>query len=1144
MGQSQGKDGGDARRPSLGSFANKVGNFGRSLKGKEPRAYPSFNVFEEHNVHHDVFSPPQGLFPVQEPSEVSEVLANRPLPDTPHLGERWTSRENLLFGPELNDPQLFVALYDFVAGDTNQLSIVKGEHLHILSYNESGEWCEAQNRNKQRGWVPSSYVTPATSLERHSWYHGAISRNAAEYILSSGINGSFLVRESESSPGQLSISLRYEGRVYHYRINNASDGKVYVTSESRFNTLAELVHHHSLDPDGLITTLRYPAPKRNKPTVYGLSPEPDHWEVERTDIAMKQKLGGGQYGEVYEGVWKRYGRTVAVKTLKEETMGVEEFLKEAAVMKDIKHANLVQLLGVCTREPPFYIITEFMPNGNLLDYLRNCDREEVNAVVLMYMATQVASAMSYLEKKYFIHRDLAARNCLVGESHLVKVADFGLSRLMTGDTYTAHAGAKFPIKWTAPESLAYNKFSIKSDIWAFGVLLWEIATYGMSPYPGIDLTQVYEKLEAGYRMERPDGCPSDVYQLMLKCWQWRPTERPDFRDIYDALNTMYQNSNINEEVEKELELERAPDLPTKSRSTKRGEDGGAIVQLHGATEPGTYSKSQKTSEKQSPPLPKKQSSNKHKDKDKDKDKERDKKDEGKEEKSGKEESRMSKAFINLPALWRRSSRMKRPAPQPPKRSSSFKDEAVQHKNNDTNTYPPTTNSHPLFRREDKNGMSQNFENLNQELNAHLSQTSRSLGNLTVDAGSSGGKFPKKALPFPHGTREKTHAMHGGRTSMSSLDISEDRESQPTPHPHMLKSSSSTDFNSTLQKTERFRGDADSPSPPARRTKAERAERKWNKSPTHSIKSVSGALESYHRDESLQGANLAKHERPRNLLTPPPRLPSQNVGPSEKKSSPDSKDNDSKADNGHNAMSKPTKKKPGYLKKPVHLGNLHITEEDLNDRGLRAERAESTATPPPTPTGGVKLFPGMAPPVKGTSVNPVIKPPRTSKLTSSDSGYQTSDYKSTDKPAITSPKPLLSTHGEGPSSPLGFKPLIPARVSLRKRPLVEKPLEDVTKESLLQMSDGLLQKLTNTKQNSHITDVQELGQDYLNACSHYIDNVQQPHAKFAFREAVNKLEGCMHELRLSQTSTSHHPNLDKALAELRRTTKEISGIVKR
>ncbi|XP_047347276.1 tyrosine-protein kinase Abl isoform X3 [Vespa velutina] len=368
---------------------------------------------------------------------------------------RWTSKENLLTQEE-DDPQLFVALYDFQAGGENQLSLKKGEQM-------------------------------------------------------------------------------------------------FVTTESKFNTLAELVHHHSMLADGLITQLLYPAPKHNKPTVFPLSPEPDEWEINRTDIVMRHKLGGGQYGDVYEAVWKRYNMTVAVKTLKEDTMALKDFLEEAAIMKEMKHRNLVQLLGVCTREPPFYIITEFMSKGNLLDYLRNESKHQINAVVLMHMATQIASGMSYLESRNFIHRDLAARNCLVGENHLVKVADFGLARLMRDDTYTAHAGAKFPIKWTAPEGLAYNKFSTKSDVWAFGILLWEIATYGMSPYPGVDLTDVYHMLEKGYRMECPPGCPPKVYELMRQCWQWSAVERPTFKEIHHSLENMFQESSITEEVEKQLQ---------------------------------------------------------------------------------------------------------------------------------------------------------------------------------------------------------------------------------------------------------------------------------------------------------------------------------------------------------------------------------------------------------------------------------------------------------------------------------------------------------------------------------------------------------------------------------------------------------------
>ncbi|XP_052789432.1 tyrosine-protein kinase Abl-like [Mya arenaria] len=491
------------------------------------------------------------------------VFGGRPLPDAPSggldsLGSKWMSKENLLVNPGEDDPNLFVALYEFQSGGDNQLTIVKGEQMTILGYNKGGEWCEVKNKAGTIGWVPSNYIAPVNSLDKFSWYHGQISRNASEYLLSSGINGSFLVRESESSPGQRSISVRYEGRVYHYRISEDSDTKVYVTMDHRFNTLAELVHHHSIHSDGLVTTLLYPAPKRQKPTVFGLSPEPDKWEIERTEIAMKHRLGGGQYGDVYEAVWKRYNKTVAVKTLKEDTMALKDFLEEAGIMKAMKHPNLVQLLGVCTREPPFYIVTEFMTHGNLLDFLRGSNKEVLGPTILMYMASQIAAAMAYLEEKLFIHRDLAARNCLVGEQHLVKVADFGLARLMKDDTYTAHAGAKFPIKWTAPEGLAFNRFSTRSDVWAFGVLLWELATYGMSPYPGVDLTEVYHLLERGYRMERPQGCPAKSYQLMMRCWCWDPNDRPTFVEIVQDLETMFPDSTVNEEVERELEMSDSP----------------------------------------------------------------------------------------------------------------------------------------------------------------------------------------------------------------------------------------------------------------------------------------------------------------------------------------------------------------------------------------------------------------------------------------------------------------------------------------------------------------------------------------------------------------------------------------------------------
>ncbi|XP_071860942.1 tyrosine-protein kinase Abl isoform X2 [Bombus fervidus] len=608
---------------------------------------------------------------------------------------RWTSKENLL-AQEEDDPQLFVALYDFQAGGENQLSLKKGEQVRILSYNKSGEWCEAHSSTGQVGWVPSNYVTPVNSLEKHSWYHGRISRNAAEYLLSSGINGSFLVRESESSPGQRSISLRYEGRVYHYRINEDSEGKMFVTTESKFNTLAELVHHHSMLADGLITQLLYPAPKHNKPTVFPLSPEPDEWEINRTDIVMRHKLGGGQYGDVYEAVWKRYNMTVAVKTLKEDTMALKDFLEEAAIMKEMKHRNLVQLLGVCTREPPFYIITEFMSKGNLLDYLRNESKHQINAVVLMHMATQIASGMSYLESRNFIHRDLAARNCLVGENHLVKVADFGLARLMRDDTYTAHAGAKFPIKWTAPEGLAYNKFSTKSDVWAFGILLWEIATYGMSPYPGVDLTDVYHMLEKGYRMECPPGCPPKVYELMRQCWQWSAADRPTFKEIHHSLENMFQESSITEEVEKQLQ--GGGEIPLLSYKKSQTGSTGNIHGLVLVSEPLSSSDTTSSVTKLSTF-------------------------------TGGMSSKNNSSIVQM----RRSTNKKgKQAPAPPKRTSSFRDSAYQEQDSQNTE----TNTMTLDDATDLNGIDKILEGIARDL-ATMAQGTIATGGCEIEEDGEG-----------------------------------------------------------------------------------------------------------------------------------------------------------------------------------------------------------------------------------------------------------------------------------------------------------------------------------------------------------------------------------------------------------------------
>ncbi|XP_067584865.1 tyrosine-protein kinase ABL2 isoform X8 [Pseudorca crassidens] len=978
---------------------------------------------------------------------------------------RWSSKENLLGATE-SDPNLFVALYDFVASGDNTLSITKGEKLRVLGYNQNGEWSEVRSKNGQ-GWVPSNYITPVNSLEKHSWYHGPVSRSAAEYLLSSLINGSFLVRESESSPGQLSISLRYEGRVYHYRINTTTDGKVYVTAESRFSTLAELVHHHSTVADGLVTTLHYPAPKCNKPTVYGVSPIHDKWEMERTDITMKHKLGGGQYGEVYVGVWKKYSLTVAVKTLKEDTMEVEEFLKEAAVMKEIKHPNLVQLLGVCTLEPPFYIVTEYMPYGNLLDYLRECNREEVTAVVLLYMATQISSAMEYLEKKNFIHRDLAARNCLVGENHVVKVADFGLSRLMTGDTYTAHAGAKFPIKWTAPESLAYNTFSIKSDVWAFGVLLWEIATYGMSPYPGIDLSQVYDLLEKGYRMEQPEGCPPKVYELMRACWKWSPADRPSFAETHQAFETMFHDSSISEEVAEELGraassssvvpyLPRLPILPSKTRTLKKqGENKENIEGPQDATEnsasssaPGFIRSAQAPSG--SPALPRKQ---------------RDKS-----PSSLLEDAKETCFTRDRKGGFFSSFMKKRNAPTPPKRSSSFREmENQPHKKYELTGLP----------EQDRMAMTlpRNCQRSKLQLERTVSTSSQPEEN--VDRASD--MLPKKSEEGAAPTRERPKAklLPRGATALPLRTPSGDPAITEKDSPGLGVAGVAAAPKSRERNGGARLGMAGVPEDGEQTGWAAPAKAAAVLPTTHNHKVpvlISPTLKHTPADVQLIGT--------------------------------DSQGNKFKLLSEHQVTSSGDKDRPRRVKPkcaPPPPPGVRLLQHP-------AVCSDSTEEPTSeTQEGGKKAAPGAVP-ISGKAGRPVMPPPQVPLPTSS----------------ISPAKMANGTAG--------------TKVALRKtRQVAEKISADkISKEALLECADLLSSAITEPVPNSQLVDT---GHQLLDYCSGYVDCIPQTRNKFAFREAVSKLELSLQELQVSSAAAGV-PGANPVLNNLLSCVQEISDVVQR
>lgn len=432
-----------------------------------------------------------------------------------------------------------IALYSYHARTEDDLSFEQGDHLRILD-NTRGAWWLAElilskNHIGQHGYIPSNYVAQLNSNESFLWYVGRIPRQAAERQLMNNLNpiGSFLIRESESRHGDFSLSVRDIDDVKHYKIRKLDGNNgVYIAKRVVFPNLQLLVQYYQSNADGLCCQLTSSVVQSdNAPITEGLSYR-DEWEIPREQLTLRREIGSGQFGCVYEGQWNGTHQ-VAIKQLKQGMMDSQDFLREAKIMKELKHPRLIQLYAVVTVSEPFLIVTELMANGALNKFLQTPVGQALSQMELMSMAEMVADGMSYLESKNFIHRDLAARNILVGNHNICKVADFGLTRVMVGadDYQPRDHQARLPIKWLAPEAAHYNRFSTKSDVWAFGIVLMEIITRGRVPYPGMSNTEVLEKIQIGYRMPKPIDCPEHLYNIMLECWQSQPEKRPTFETL-------------------------------------------------------------------------------------------------------------------------------------------------------------------------------------------------------------------------------------------------------------------------------------------------------------------------------------------------------------------------------------------------------------------------------------------------------------------------------------------------------------------------------------------------------------------------------------------------------------------------------------
>uniref|UniRef100_V9KP20 non-specific protein-tyrosine kinase n=1 Tax=Callorhinchus milii TaxID=7868 RepID=V9KP20_CALMI len=295
------------------------------------------------------------------------------------------------------------------------------------------------------------------------------------------------------------------------------------------------------------------------------------WEIAPTDLTFLEELGSGQFGVVQLGYWQNQC-CVAIKTIREGAMSEEDFIEEAQVMMKLSHPKLVQLFGVCTQTSPICLVFEHLEHGSLSEYLGQ-NRGTFNTGSLLGMCQDTCQGMEYLERNQFLHRDLAARNCLVGESLVVKVSDFGMTRFVLDDQYTSSSGTKFPVRWSAPEVFRYFKFSSKSDVWSFGVLMWEIFTLGGSPYPGIPVEELFKLLKEGHRMDKPANCTNDLYMMMRDCWHAIPAQRPTFKQLVEDLDRILTLSSNEEYLDLSAPLEQySPSYPDTRSSCSSGDD--------------------------------------------------------------------------------------------------------------------------------------------------------------------------------------------------------------------------------------------------------------------------------------------------------------------------------------------------------------------------------------------------------------------------------------------------------------------------------------------------------------------------------------------------------------------------------------------
>uniref|UniRef100_A0A452EJG8 Focal adhesion kinase 1 n=1 Tax=Capra hircus TaxID=9925 RepID=A0A452EJG8_CAPHI len=438
------------------------------------------------------------------------------------LGSSWIISVELAIGPEEGISYL-------TDKGCNPTHLADFNQVQTIQYSNSEDKDRKGTLQLKIAGAPEPLTVTAPSL--------TIAENMADLIdgycrLVHGATQSFIIRPQKGEPPP---ALAYSTRLL---ANSEKQGvRTHAVSVSETDDYAEII-----DEEDTYTM-----------------PSTRDYEIQRERIELGRCIGEGQFGDVHQGTYtspENPALAVAIKTCKNCTSDSvrEKFLQEALTMRQFDHPHIVKLIGVIT-ENPVWIIMELCTLGELRSFLQ-VRKYSLDLASLILYAYQLSTALAYLESKRFVHRDIAARNVLVSSNDCVKLGDFGLSRYMEDSTYYKASKGKLPIKWMAPESINFRRFTSASDVWMFGVCMWEILMHGVKPFQGVKNNDVIGRIENGERLPMPPNCPPTLYSLMTKCWAYDPSRRPRFTELKAQLSTILEEEKVQQEERMRMESRR------------------------------------------------------------------------------------------------------------------------------------------------------------------------------------------------------------------------------------------------------------------------------------------------------------------------------------------------------------------------------------------------------------------------------------------------------------------------------------------------------------------------------------------------------------------------------------------------------------